>query len=223
MPLRPLPNPAAVFRSRILFTTLAPTSVPRKTSISYPLTVKGRTRHVPLWESNYHHPQAEDVPLALVTIDGVLGYSPFAHDHGPLNIAHVHHLATLLCVIFEVSSRAYESSRNLIQVMQDPRNKGRAICLYSSPDERLKSAAACLLATYLVRRLFFPNSAATTDAKPLPDTRRGANPVGYIPSSLGILLHPVSGCRTGGVRSRDRDSGCALGGMESADLWADCM
>ena len=104
MPLRQLPNPTAVFRSRILFTTLSPAAIPRKTSTSYPLTVKGRTHHVPLWESNYHHPGAEDVPLVLVTIDGVLGYSPFAHDHGPLNIAQVHHLATLLCAIFEVSS-----------------------------------------------------------------------------------------------------------------------
>lgn len=131
--LRPLPNPSAVFRSRIIFTTLPPAAAPRKCIASYPLTVKGRTYNVPLLESSYHHPEAPHVPLALFSIDGVLTYSAFAHDHGPLNVAQVHHLAVLLEEIFG-----------------DPGNEGRAVCLFSAEDEREKAAAACLLASYFV-------------------------------------------------------------------------
>jgi hypothetical protein len=101
--LRPLPNPHALFRSRILFTTLPASAVPRSKIASYEVTVKGTTTYVPLLESTYHHPGDPDVELALFTIDGVLEYAAFAKDHGPLNVCQVWYLAGLLAAIFEVS------------------------------------------------------------------------------------------------------------------------
>lgn len=53
-----------------------------------------------------------------------------------------------------------------MRMMQDDRNEGRAICLYSSPDERLKSAAACLLATYFVGVLSSLSLASLTEIFP---------------------------------------------------------
>jgi hypothetical protein len=69
----------------------------------YQVIVKGETVDVPLLYSKYHHPDATSVPLALFSIDGVLTYSKFAYDHGPLNICQVHHFASLLHAIFNVS------------------------------------------------------------------------------------------------------------------------
>ena len=105
-----------------------------------------------------------------------------------------------------------------MRMMQDDRNEGRAICLYSSPDERLKSAAACLLATYFVGVLSSLPLASLTETR--ADPRGGTNPLGNIPPPLGILLHPVPRCRPGGIRSRDWDTGCVVGGLEGADVWA---
>jgi hypothetical protein len=104
-----LPNPSAVFRSRIVFTTLDDADLPTITRPTqqrdYQLVVKGHTVDVPLLYSRYHHPDTTAVPLALFSIDDVLTYSKFAFDHGPLNICQVHHFATLLHAIFNVSFR----------------------------------------------------------------------------------------------------------------------
>lgn len=104
---RALPNCSAVFRSRIVFTTLADSDLPPVTRHSskreYQVVVKGKTVDVPLLDSKYHHPDARNVPLSLFSIDNVLTYTKFAYDHGPLNICQVHHFATLLHAIFNVS------------------------------------------------------------------------------------------------------------------------
>lgn len=85
LPTREFPNPVAVFDKRFIFTTLSPADVEKHLVQAYGHPKTGKS--CVLFSCKLKKRYAVEVRLTRV-VDQELGYTSFASDFGPYNIAH---------------------------------------------------------------------------------------------------------------------------------------
>ncbi|ORY26505.1 protein-tyrosine phosphatase-like protein [Naematelia encephala] len=114
MPPRSLPHPVAVFNDRFIFTTLSSRDVQSHERVPFCHPTTGK-------------------PVTIFSLDEEIKYTPFALDHGPMNLA----MTFLACVAIHDKINAKET-------------KHKSLCLYTATDSKAKSNMALMAALYFL-------------------------------------------------------------------------